>query len=66
MRPGVQYVEFGSEGNPPNIIHKMGVSIDGQEFIANGKTKKIARKEVAIMACNSLFNTKFAVGEPEK
>lgn len=59
MRPGTQYVELGSQGTTPNITHAIGVTVDGQQYIGNGKSKKIARKEAAKTACESVFKVKF-------
>uniref|UniRef100_A0A336LVX2 CSON001516 protein n=1 Tax=Culicoides sonorensis TaxID=179676 RepID=A0A336LVX2_CULSO len=59
MRPGTQYVELGSQGSTPNIIHAIGVTVDGQQYIGSGKSKKIARKEAARIACETIFKMKF-------
>jgi hypothetical protein len=60
MRPGIQYQELGSEGTTPNVVHAIGVTVDEQQFIGSGKSKKIARKEAARHACEALFQVKFA------
>lgn len=59
MRPGTQYIELGSQGTTPNIFHAIGVTVDGQQYIGSGKSKKIARKEAAKNACESIFKIKF-------
>lgn len=59
MRPGTQYLELGSQGTTPNIVHAIGVTVDGQQYIGSGKSKKIARKEAARIACETLFKVKF-------
>lgn len=60
MRPTSQYVELGTDGITPNIIHRMGITVNGQQFIGAARSKKLARKAAAIEACNSLFNTSYA------
>jgi len=59
MRPGTQYQDLGSQGTVPNVIHCMGVTVDTKQFIGNGKSKKIARKEAARFACQELFGVTF-------
>ncbi|XP_063703410.1 double-stranded RNA-specific editase 1 [Culicoides brevitarsis] len=59
MRPGTQYTELGSQGITPNIFHAIGVTVDGQQYIGSGKSKKIARKEAARSACEAIFKVKF-------
>ncbi|XP_055390271.1 uncharacterized protein LOC129619173 isoform X2 [Condylostylus longicornis] len=59
MRPGLTYIDLGAEGLPPNQTQKTGVTVDDQHFIGTGKSKKIARKNAAANACNTLFNTNF-------
>lgn len=63
MRPTTKYVDLGSEGQVPNILHRVGVEIDGQHFIGSAKNKKLARKFAAIDACNQFFGTNFAKTE---
>ncbi|XP_070074981.1 double-stranded RNA-specific editase 1-like isoform X2 [Drosophila takahashii] len=60
MRPGISYVSFGNSGDTPNVPQCLGVIVDNQEFTANGRSKKIARRNVAVNVCNSLFGTNFA------
>jgi len=59
MRPGTQYQDLGSQGSTPNIVHAIGITVDGQQYIGSGKSKKIARKEAARTACEKLFNVEF-------
>ncbi|KAJ6638462.1 hypothetical protein Bhyg_11197, partial [Pseudolycoriella hygida] len=33
MRPNTQYVDLGSEGTTPNVVHRFGVTVDGQSFV---------------------------------
>ncbi|XP_031627838.1 double-stranded RNA-specific editase 1-like isoform X2 [Contarinia nasturtii] len=63
MRPVTKYVDLGSEGQVPNILHRVGVEVDSQHFIGSAKNKKLARKNAAIDACNKLFGTTFAKDE---
>lgn len=63
MRPGLSYVDHGCIGEKPNIMQRLGVIVDNQEFTANGRSKKIARRNVAVNVCNSLFNTNFSYEE---
>lgn len=59
MRPNTQYIDLGSEGITPNILHRFGVSVDGQSFIGQDRSKKLARKAAAINACNTCFGTNY-------
>lgn len=59
MRPGIQYQDLGSQGTTPNVIHCMGVTVDGKQYIGNGKSKKFARREAARFACQEIFNVVF-------
>lgn len=59
MRPGITYQDLACQGTTPNVIHCMGVTVDGKQFIGNGKSKKIARREAARFACQELFNVVF-------
>lgn len=63
MRPAIKYVDLGSEGQVPNILHRVGVEVDAQHFIGTAKNKKLARKNAAIDACNQLFGTAFIKDE---
>ncbi|XP_073834901.1 DISCO Interacting Protein 1 [Musca autumnalis] len=60
MRPGVTYTDKGTTGEKPNILHTLAITVDDQDFEASGRSKKIARRNVAAMACNTLFSTNFA------
>lgn len=59
MRPGVTYVDKGSIGEKPHVLQSLGVTVDDQEFVSSGRSKKLARRNVAALACNTLFNTNF-------
>lgn len=63
MRPSTKYVDLGSEGQVPNILHRVGVEVDGRHFIGSAKNKKLARKIAASDACNQLFGTVFVKEE---
>ncbi|XP_033170683.1 double-stranded RNA-specific editase 1-like isoform X2 [Drosophila mauritiana] len=60
MRPELNYVNYGSSGdNDTNGMQHLGITVDNQEFHAHGRSKKIARRNVAVKVCNSLFGTNF-------
>ncbi|XP_030377916.1 double-stranded RNA-specific editase 1 isoform X2 [Scaptodrosophila lebanonensis] len=63
MRPGISYVEYGCSGEKPNVLQRLGVIVDNQEFTADGRSKKIARRNVAVNVCNCLFGTNFSYEE---
>lgn len=63
MRPGVKYVDLGSEGKTPNLLHRVGVDIDSIKYIGSGTSKKLARKNAAVKACNTLFNVGYPADE---
>lgn len=63
MRPATKYVDLGSEGQVPNILHRIGVEVDGNHFIGTAKNKKLARKNAASEACNEMFGTNFVKDE---
>lgn len=63
MRPSVKYVDLGSEGQVPNIQHRVGVEVDENHFIGSARNKKLARKLAALEACNKLFGTNFVKDE---
>ncbi|KAH8236200.1 double-stranded RNA-specific editase 1 isoform X1 [Drosophila bipectinata] len=59
MRPGITYVDYGTSGEKPNVVQHLGIVVDDQEFTASGRSKKIARRNVAVNVCNTLFGTNF-------
>lgn len=63
MRPQTQYVELGSEGTTPNVIHRVGVTVDGREFVGEQRSKKAARKAAAVQACNAMFGCAYVQDE---
>ncbi|XP_037724378.1 double-stranded RNA-specific editase 1-like [Drosophila subpulchrella] len=63
MRPGLIYVDQGASGDKPNVMQHLGIVVDDQEFTASGRSKKIARRNVAIEVCNTLFGTNFSYGD---
>uniref|UniRef100_A0A1A9WRX4 DRBM domain-containing protein n=1 Tax=Glossina brevipalpis TaxID=37001 RepID=A0A1A9WRX4_9MUSC len=63
MRPGTTYTEKGKVGEHPNVIQSMAVVVDNQEYVAVGRSKKVARRNVAAVACNTLFGTNFVKEE---
>ncbi|XP_017119487.1 double-stranded RNA-specific editase 1-like isoform X1 [Drosophila elegans] len=63
MRPGISYEDMGSSGDKPNVSQCLGVIVDNQKFTGNGRSKKIARRNVAVSVCNTLFETNFTYEE---
>lgn len=63
MRPQTQYVELGSEGTTPNVIHRVGVTVDGRTFVGEQRSKKAARKAAAVKACNEVFGCAYVPDE---
>lgn len=63
MRPGLQYREIGTVGDPPNVLQRMGVTVDEVDYESSGRSKKIARRNVAVCVLNELFGTNF-IKEP--
>lgn len=63
MRPAARYVDLGSDGKSPTIVHRVGIDVDGKQFIGVAKNKKQARKNAAREACNTLFGTNYANDE---
>ncbi|XP_019846809.2 uncharacterized protein LOC105228862 isoform X1 [Bactrocera dorsalis] len=63
MRPGLQYREIGTVGDPPNVLQRMGVTVDEVDYESSGRSKKTARRNVAVCVLNELFGTNF-VKEP--
>lgn len=59
MRPAARYVDLGSDGKSPGIVHRVGIDVDGKQFIGVAKNKKQARKNAAREACNTLFGTNY-------
>ncbi|KAH8289582.1 hypothetical protein KR054_007448, partial [Drosophila jambulina] len=64
MRPGITYVDYGTSGDKPNVMQHLGIVVDDQEFTASGRSKKIARRNVAVSVCNTLFGTNFSFENP--
>lgn len=56
MRPGTQYIDLGNEGISPSIVHKVGTTVDNQQFIDQARSKKEARKKVATVVLRKIFN----------
>ncbi|EDW46095.1 GM13533 [Drosophila sechellia] len=59
MRPGLNYVDYGLSWHKVTYMQHMGITVDNQKFHAHGRSKKIARLNVAVKVCNSLFGTNF-------
>lgn len=54
MRPDV-VVSSSKTGS----VHKCTSTIDGKEYVAQAASKKLARKEIAEVACKDLYNVIF-------
>ncbi|XP_017112062.1 double-stranded RNA-specific editase 1-like [Drosophila elegans] len=63
MRPGLKYIDHGYTIEMPNVVHHFGVVVDDMEFSASGRSKKQARRNVAVKVCNTLFGTIFALDD---
>ncbi|CAO1406317.1 unnamed protein product [Diamesa serratosioi] len=56
MRPCTTYYDCGSQGVTPNITHTVGCTVDGENYIGCGRSKKDARKQVATDILSKLFS----------
>lgn len=55
MRPGSSYTDLGSEGVAPNQIQRIGIVVDGENFIGKGRSKKLLVRMLLLMhVINSL------------
>lgn len=61
MRPGITFEVIETVGQTPNIIQRVQVIVDDNTFIGVGRSKKIARKDAAIHACNEIFGTGYPI-----
>ncbi|XP_002137085.1 uncharacterized protein [Drosophila pseudoobscura] len=59
MRPGIKYMYYDKDVE----LQRSGVIVDNQKITAYGCSKKVARRNVAVNACNILFGTNFTPGE---
>lgn len=61
MRPQIPYEDLGSNNtnDPAKREFSVGVTVDGQRFIGKARSKKLARKEAAVVACQQLFDVQF-------
>lgn len=66
MRPRLTYTDCGKTGDSLNPSQTVKVVVDDREFIGVGRSKKVARKNVAIAVCNSLFGTNFQLTPQEE
>jgi len=60
MRPFIEFNDLGSVGITPEVIHTAGAQADGKSFTAEGRTKKDARRQLAMKICWDLFKWKGA------
>ncbi|KAH8266567.1 hypothetical protein KR018_007621, partial [Drosophila ironensis] len=61
LRPGTEFQDCGTTAGDTCLMHHASIVINEKRFIACGKSKKLARSNVAAAACNSEFGTKFEV-----
>ncbi|KAL5278020.1 hypothetical protein ACFFRR_002957 [Megaselia abdita] len=59
MRPGITFEVIETIGQTPNIVQRVQVIVDENTFVGVGRSKKSARKDAAINACNEIFGTSF-------
>lgn len=59
MRPGINFDVIETIGQTPNIIQRVQVVVDDNTFVGVGRSKKTARKDAAVNACNEIFGTQF-------
>lgn len=62
LRPYTTFEDVDTSFNtdPRTSSKRVRVTVDSHSFEANGRSKKIARRLVAINACNELFGTNFS------
>ncbi|XP_037928501.1 double-stranded RNA-specific editase 1-like [Teleopsis dalmanni] len=63
MRPSLGYNYDGFIGEKDNVMQQVSVILDEQVFTSTGRSKKVARRNVAAKICNKLFNTNFTTEE---
>lgn len=59
MRPGITFELIETIGQTPNIVQRVQVKVDDNNFIGSGRSKKLARKDAATYACNEIFGTNY-------
>ncbi|XP_049299800.1 uncharacterized protein LOC125772177 isoform X2 [Anopheles funestus] len=59
MRPQISYEDLGSNNDQLNREFEAGLKSDGHYFVGKGRSKKLARKAAAILACKELFGVVF-------
>jgi len=50
------YEQTGQTGTPPSCIFTLSVTVNGETFSGEGKSKKEAKKAAAVNAVGSLYN----------
>ncbi|KAH8309603.1 hypothetical protein KR059_012111, partial [Drosophila kikkawai] len=59
MRPNITFLDVEASGDQDDGLKCVRITVDNRPFTANARSKKIARRMVAIAACNALFGTNF-------
>ncbi|XP_030387021.1 uncharacterized protein LOC115633702 [Scaptodrosophila lebanonensis] len=59
MRPDISNPHYYRSDDNQNVFWRVVIVVDDQEYTALGRSKKIARRNVAITVCNRLFGTHF-------
>lgn len=55
----LEYEQTGQTGTPPSCIFTLAVTVNGETFSGQGKSKKEAKKAAAISAVGSLYNVHY-------
>jgi dsRNA-specific ribonuclease len=58
MRPRTEYINLGSVGKAPHVVHSVKITVDEENFLSEGPSLKEARKRAACKALIKLFNWK--------
>jgi len=54
------YTETGQEGLPPNCIFNLSVTVNGETYEGQGKSKKEAKKMAAMSAVAAIYNIQYS------
>ena len=63
VRGGVVFNVIGESGAPPNTIFTMGIELDGRLFKGEGRNKKEAKRNCAIVALQELYDIVYPKNE---
>ncbi|KAL3273752.1 hypothetical protein HHI36_015180 [Cryptolaemus montrouzieri] len=59
MYPNTQFEELPQTGAPPNAVFNMKVTLEGKVFTGSGTSKKLAKKNAAFVACNTVLGIQY-------